>query len=146
MRISTKGFYGAKAVLDLALHHGTGKIHKADIARRQDIPEHYLAQLLSVLRRAGYVASVRGPAGGHTLAKPPSEITVAEVIELLDGPQTPLANLGGRAAIEAAEGRSAVHDLLVEAEETAIATSRCTTFDDLVNRQREQNQGLHFDI
>ncbi len=71
MRISSRGEYGLRALLDLAQHHGQDLVTSADIASRQQIPEAYLNQLLITLRKAGLVRSVRGPKGGHELAFPP---------------------------------------------------------------------------
>lgn len=86
MRLSVRGDYGTRAVLDLARHYGEGLIQNSDIAARQAIPEPYLHQILLALRKAGIVRSVRGPRGGHTLARPPEELTLADVMEALEGP------------------------------------------------------------
>jgi Rrf2 family protein len=87
MKISTKGDYGLRALIELAHRYGDGKpTQSGDIAARQAIPESYLEQLLGTLRRASFVRSVRGPQGGHSLARPPAQIPVDEVIEALEGP------------------------------------------------------------
>ena len=86
MRVSAKADYGLRAVLDLALNYGCGHVHSAEMAARQGIPDAYLVQLLTSLRKGGLVRSVRGPKGGHSLARPPSEITVADVMTVLEGP------------------------------------------------------------
>ncbi|MCL6645732.1 MAG: Rrf2 family transcriptional regulator [Dehalococcoidia bacterium] len=91
MRISTKGDYGVRALIELAHHYGQGTIQSAEIAARQGIPEPYLDQLLTTLRRAGFIRSVRGPSGGHELVRPPDQITVREVIEALEGSLSPVA-------------------------------------------------------
>lgn len=80
--------YGSRAMIDLARHYGTGLTQSAVIAARQQIPESYLERLLTNLRRAGLVRSVRGPSGGHELARSPSAITLGEVWEALEGEQT----------------------------------------------------------
>jgi len=72
--------------LDLARHYEQGLVQSSDIATRQAIPEPYLHQLLLALRKAGLVRSVRGPRGGHALARDPEELTLAEVVEALEGP------------------------------------------------------------
>ena len=70
MRISTKGDYGIRALIELAHHHGRpGPLQSSEIAARQGIPEAYLEQLLTILRRAGFIRSVRGPQGGHALIR-----------------------------------------------------------------------------
>ncbi len=90
MRLSTKGRYGVKAMFDLAQHIGEGPVSLKNIADRQGISEHYLEQLISGLRKAGLVKSVRGAQGGYTLAKEPDKITVGDVIRVLEGPIAPV--------------------------------------------------------
>ncbi|HEX7044765.1 MAG TPA: Fe-S cluster assembly transcriptional regulator IscR [Burkholderiales bacterium] len=80
MKLTTKGRYAVTAMLDLALRHNRGSVTLADIARRQGISLSYLEQLFAKLRRSGLVESVRGPGGGYSLARPPAEISVAEII------------------------------------------------------------------
>jgi Rrf2 family iron-sulfur cluster assembly transcriptional regulator len=72
-------------VLDLALFYNAGPVRLGSIAERQGIPVKYLEQIIIPLKKAEYVKSVRGPKGGHMLAKPPEQITVAEVVDLLEG-------------------------------------------------------------
>lgn len=91
MRISSKGDYGLRALFDLALHVGQGPVRSREIAERQAIDEHYLNQLLIQLRRAGLVQSIRGPQGGHLLARPPREITLREALQALEGPLVEMA-------------------------------------------------------
>src|ERR1700692_158691 len=86
MKMTTmKGDYGLRAMLDMAAYYGQGPIESADIASRQYIPEHYLDQILPLLRKEGLVKSVRGPKGGHMLAKPPGQITMIQVMQAIDG-------------------------------------------------------------
>src|ERR1700675_2907691 len=89
MKVSTKGDYGVRALVELAHHFGEGPVQSAEIASRQEVPEPYLDQLLTNLRRAGFIRSVRGPQGGHALIRNPRELRVAEVIEALEGPIMP---------------------------------------------------------
>lgn len=86
MKLSTKGRYGLKAAFDLAMNYGNGSIPLKSIAERQDISEHYLEQLISSMRKAGLVKSERGAQGGYQLTKRPSEITVGDVLRVLEGP------------------------------------------------------------
>ncbi|MDT8901036.1 RrF2 family transcriptional regulator [Anaeroselena agilis] len=90
MKLSTKGRYGVSAMFDLALHHGQGPISLKSVAQRQGISEHYLEQLMGTLRKAGYVKSVRGAQGGYTLTKSPEEITVGDIIRIMEGPTAPV--------------------------------------------------------
>lgn len=89
MRLSTKGRYGLKAMFELALHYGEGPIPLNNIAESQNISEHYLEQLIAVLRKEGLVNSVRGSQGGYMLSKSPDSITVGQVIRTLEGEIAP---------------------------------------------------------
>lgn len=90
MKLTMKGDYGLRAMLDLTMYYGQGPIESADIASRQYVPEQYLDQILMALRKEGLVKSVRGPRGGHMLARPPAEITMAQVMQALEGYVPPM--------------------------------------------------------
>ncbi len=90
MRISTKGDYGVRALIDLTLYGGEGPVQRAEIARRAHIPESYLDHLLAQLRRDGFVRSIRGPGGGHLLTREPSDMCLLHVIESLEGSVAPI--------------------------------------------------------
>ena len=85
MRLSAKGEYAIKAMLDLALHYGRGLIPIQEIAERQRIPQRYLEQVLLLLKRAGFLTSKRGSAGGYQFRQPPGEITVGSVLRAIEG-------------------------------------------------------------
>lgn len=86
MKLSTKGRYGVKAMFDLAIHHGNDPVSIKSISERQGISEYYLEQLFSPLRKANLIVSVRGAQGGYKLSKSPSEITVLDIMNVLEGP------------------------------------------------------------
>ena len=90
MKLSTKGRYGVKAMFDLAQRRGEGPISLKSVAERQGLSEHYLEQLISGLRKAGLVKSVRGAQGGYILAKEPDQIKVGDIIRVLEGPIAPV--------------------------------------------------------
>lgn len=90
MRLSTKGEYASRAMLELSLNYKERPLHIREISAAQDIPARFLEQILLLLKRAGYLRSKKGPNGGYYLAKPPSEINVAEVIRVMDGPLAPI--------------------------------------------------------
>jgi len=90
MKLSTRGEYAARAVLELSLHYGQNPVKIREIAERQDIPQKYLETILLTLQRAGVARSKRGARGGYYLAKPPEAITVGEVIRAMDGPLAPI--------------------------------------------------------
>jgi Rrf2 family protein len=91
MKVSTKGDYGVRALVELAHHYGQGPVQSAEIAARQEVPEPYLDQLLTTLRRAGFIRSVRGPQGGHALIRSPDEVKLSEVMLALEGSLAPIA-------------------------------------------------------
>jgi Rrf2 family cysteine metabolism transcriptional repressor len=90
LRLSTKGEYASRAMLEMALHFGGPPLHIRDISKAQDIPERFLEQILLQIKRAGFLRSRKGPNGGYTLAKPPDKISVAEIIRVMDGPLAPI--------------------------------------------------------
>ena len=90
MRISTRGRYGLRAMVELALAFGQGPVPLKEIATKQGLSEHYLEQLMGSLRKAGIVKSVRGAQGGYQLAKDPAEISTGEVLRVLEGPVSPV--------------------------------------------------------
>ena len=85
MKLTTRSRYGTRMLLDMALNHEDGPVQIGEIAKRQGISVKYLEQLIIPLKKAGYVSSVRGPKGGHMLAKEPEEITIGEIVHLLEG-------------------------------------------------------------
>ena len=85
MKLSSKTRYGMLAMLDLALNYGAGPIRVGKIGSRQQLPVKYLEQLLALLCTSGLVRGIRGAGGGHTLAKPPSEISLREIYDVLEG-------------------------------------------------------------
>jgi Rrf2 family protein len=86
MKLSTRAKYGIHAMLDLAMSRSGEPQSIKSIAERQGIPEQYLEQLVGLLRREGLVSSVRGAQGGYLLAKAPEEVTMAELMRVLEGP------------------------------------------------------------
>ena len=85
MKLSTKGRYGVRLMLDLALHAGDNPVTLKEIAARQEISEKYLSNLIPLLRNAGLVHSVRGSQGGYSLARPLREITLKDILLVLEG-------------------------------------------------------------
>jgi len=84
MKLSTRSRYGTRLLVDMARHYEQGPIHLSDIARRQGVSVKYLEQIIIPLKKAGLVQSVRGPKGGHRLARPPADITVADIVAILE--------------------------------------------------------------
>ena len=90
MKISKKGEYAMRAMMELALCKEDGRIRIEDISKRQRIPEKFLEQILLQLRNAGLLESKRGVGGGYKLAKSPEEITLAHLLRIVDGPLAPV--------------------------------------------------------
>jgi Rrf2 family transcriptional regulator, cysteine metabolism repressor len=86
MKLSTKGRYGVKAMVDLAINYGDQPVSIKSISERQSISEYYLEQLFSSLRRAKLIKSIRGAQGGYVLNRAPEEITIYDIIYVLEGP------------------------------------------------------------
>ena len=86
MKLSTKGRYGVKAMVDLALNYGTSPVSIKTISKRQNISEYYLEQLFSPLRKADLIKSIRGAQGGYVLNKEPKDIKISDIIYVLEGP------------------------------------------------------------
>ena len=94
MKISTKGRYALRLMLDIAMNDQEGEVVKIkEIAKRQEISEKYLEQIVSALNKAGFVKSVRGPQGGYRLTKKPEEYTVGMILRLTEGSLAPVACL-----------------------------------------------------
>ena len=93
MKISTKGRYALRLMLDLALYEGQEPVRLRDVAERQEISLKYLEQIISVLQKARYVKSIRGPQGGYHLMKKPEDYTVGMILRLIEGSLAPVACL-----------------------------------------------------
>ena len=91
MKISTRGRYALRLMMDIALQGQDEPVRIKDIARRQEISEKYLEQIVSVLNKAGFVKSSRGPQGGYRLMRDPSEYTVGSILCLIEGSLAPVA-------------------------------------------------------
>ena len=91
MKISTRGRYALRLMLDVALNGQEAPVRIKDIAKRQEISEKYLEQIVSVLNKAGLVRSIRGPQGGYRLMKKPEEYTVGTILRFIEGSLAPVA-------------------------------------------------------
>lgn len=138
MRVSHKTDYGLRALFDLAQHIGEGPVQSEEIARRQGIPINYLNQLLIAMRRAGLIESVRGPQGGHLLARPPEAITLLDVLTALDGPL--LASESGRDDLVATapEDHELVDELWEELRGRLDQLLAGLTLEELCQRKRQR--------
>ena len=90
MKLTTKGRYGLRAVIDLAMYAKNEPVSLSDVAERQNISISYLEQLIAKLKKAGIVQSTRGAQGGYALAKAPEDISVGEILRALEGSLSPV--------------------------------------------------------
>lgn len=122
-------------MLELAREYGRGTIQSHEIATRQDIPEPYLNQLLTQLRKAGLITSRRGPGGGHCLARPASDVNLAELITALEGPIT--------SPDDGREGRHgsclALRELWSEVSQHVEQVLQSRTLADLAEREKRRS-------
>jgi len=130
IRITTKGRYALRAMLDLANSSTGSPITREDIAERQDLPATYLAQLFATLTKAGLVESVRGPGGGYMLGRPADEITAGEIVRTVEGPVIPVLCVDDEASCERA-GRCTLRYLYAGLGETIETYLDAITLADL---------------
>ncbi len=137
MKLSTRAKYGTRALLDLAMHWDNEPVPLKDIARRQNIPLHYLEHLITPLVAAGIVASTRGAKGGLQLARPPQEVKLNEVIQLLEGSITPVECIDNPAYCPRYD-LCVTRDIWDEMKKAIDGVLEATTLQDLVERQKKK--------
>lgn len=148
MKVSTKGEYGIRALIELANRYGEARpIQSSEIAARQKVPESYLEQLLTTLRRAGFIRSVRGPQGGHALVRDPREIRISEVIEALEGPIMPSDCLDESSSCSAPGKECAQRQMWSDVRDAILGVLEKTTIAELAERDRAaQPAGARYNI
>ena len=139
MKLSTRARYGLRALLDLALHQGEGLVSLKDIAQRQEISLPYLEHVITPLVAASLVKSTRGARGGVLLLKPPAEIKLSEVVQLLEGSLAPVDCVNNPALCHRSPS-CVTRDIWIEMKSAMIQVLDSTTLQDLVERQRKKGQ------
>ena len=142
MKLSTRTRYGTRALLDLALHQGEGLVLLKDIAQRQEVSLPYLEHLITPLIAAGIVKSTRGARGGVLLLKPPSEIKLSEVVQLLEGSIAPV-DCVNNPDICHRSASCVTRDIWIEMRNAMIQVLDSVTLHDLVERQKGRNGPTH---
>jgi Rrf2 family transcriptional regulator, cysteine metabolism repressor len=135
MKISTRGRYGTRALLDLALHREDEPIALKDIAERQQIPLPYLEHLIKPLKAGGLVRSIKGPKGGVSLAKSPEKIKLSEIIQLLEGSTAPVECVDNPKLCPRSE-ICVTRDVWAELKKAVNGVLEATTLQILVERQK----------
>ena len=139
MKLSTRGRYGTRALLELALNWGGGPVLLKDVAQRQQISLHYLEHLITPLIAAGLVRSTRGARGGVSLARPPQEIRLSDVIQLLEGSIAPVECVNNPETCPRSDF-CATRDLWSELKKAVDGVLESTTLQDLVERQKRKEK------
>ncbi len=139
MRLSTKGRYGTRAMLDLALNFGSEPVLLRDIAARQEVSEKYLEHSMLSLRNAGLVRSIRGAHGGYVLAKLPSEIRLSEIMGVLEGSMAPVECVDDAEVCDRAN-LCVTRDIWARMKEAIDNILESTTLQDLVEQHKDKRR------
>ena len=139
MKLSTRGRYGLRALLDLAVHQGEGMVLLKDVARRQEFSLPYLEHLITPLIAGGLVKSTRGARGGVLLVKPPAEVKLTEVVQLLEGSIAPVDCVNDP-RVCSRSASCVTRDVWIQIKDAIIQVLDSTTLQDLVERQRQKEQ------
>lgn len=138
MKISTKGEYGIRAMLYIAMHGDHGPVTSHEIAQRQGIPEPYLRQILALLSRDRLIQSNRGPQGGHVLGRPAAQISLRHILVTLEGQTTAIDQiLALPCTIDVGTEFCAIREVFLEVKQAVERILSTTTLEELVRRQRE---------
>jgi Rrf2 family protein len=137
MKLSTRTRYGTRALLDLALHQAESPVSLKDIAERQQISLQYLEHLITPLIAVGIVRSIRGPKGGVALAKPPDQITLSQIMKLLEG-STSLVECVDNPKLCSRAELCVTRDIWDEMNKAMNGVMESTTLQDLVERQKNK--------
>ncbi|KPK18069.1 MAG: hypothetical protein AMJ67_11720 [Betaproteobacteria bacterium SG8_41] len=140
MRLTTKGRFAVTAMMDLAMHNGSGPVTLAEISGRQKISLSYLEQLFGKLRRHRLVDSVRGPGGGYCLAKETENVTVAEIILAVDEPIDATQCAGKENCRD--EQKCLTHDLWATLNQRIFGYLESVTLRQLVESQKAKESGV----
>jgi Rrf2 family protein len=140
MKLSTKGRYGVRALLDVALNSETGPVLLKDIARRQDISAQYLEHLISPLIRAGILRSQRGSRGGISLAQLPEEVTLEQIVEILEGSMAPVECVDNPEVCPRSDF-CVTRDVWAEMKAATVGVLESITLRDLVERHKQKVAG-----
>jgi Rrf2 family protein len=142
MRISTRGRYGVRLMLELAAHYGEGSVLLKDIAQHQNISEKYLWQLINPLKSVGLVNSIRGSKGGYVLAKPPSAITMKDIMGVLEGSLCLVDCVDNPTVCDRSES-CVSRDLWGEASQIFAKKLESVTLADMLERQRHKDDAVN---
>ena len=135
MKLSTRARYGTRALLDLAIHQDEAPVSLKDVARRQEISVQYLEHLITPLITAGIVRSRRGPKGGVSLARPPKQVVLSEIFQILEGSISPVECIDNPKLCSRSES-CVTRDIWNEMKKAMNGVLESTTLENLVERQK----------
>lgn len=141
MKVSTKGRYALRLMLDLAEYSNGNPVSIKDIAGRQEISEKYLEQIISILNKAGYVRSIRGAQGGYVLKKEPSEYTVGMILRLTEGDLAPVSCVGAESTICGRKDQCVTVRIWEKINDAVNGVVDNITLEDLVNWSEKNVKG-----
>ena len=144
MKLSTKGRYGVRMMIDLAAHYGEGPVLLRDIAKRQEISEKYLSNLIHPLKSTGLLEAMRGVHGGYVLGKAPSEITMKEIVQVVEGPLC-VVDCVEKPGLCSRVSHCVSRDLWLEAAEGIARVLEKYTLADMVERQKAKRDNATHD-
>lgn len=144
LKISTKGRYGLRAIIDMILHSNGDHVALINIAERQNISKNYLEQVFSSLRKAGIVKSVKGSQGGYILSQKPSAITVGDVLRALEGSLS-VISYGNNTEVNGIE-RCIKKNLWDVMDNAMLEILNNMSLDDLVNAYKKENNSVMYYI
>ena len=139
MKLSTRARYGTRALLDLALHQGERPVKLKDIAQRQQVSLRYLEHIIGSLIAAGIIRSTRGAKGGVSLARPPEEIKLSEVVQVLEGSITPAECVDNPGICDRSE-LCVTRDIWDELKKAMNGLLESITLQDLLGRQKSKER------
>jgi Rrf2 family protein len=139
MKLSTKGRYAVRAMLDLAQHYGEGLVFLKDIARRQEVSERYLEHLFITLKTAGLVNSARGARGGFKLTRPPADIKIIDIVRACEG-KLSVVDCVTNPKLCQRSTRCATRDMWIELQAAIDGVLESLSLQDLVERQHRKER------
>lgn len=140
MKLSTRGRYGARAMLDLALHNGEKIVLLKDIAKRQEISERYLENIMGILVSNGLATSVQGRNGGFSLTKKPSDIKLSQIIQAVEGSLSPVSCIDNPKSCKRASA-CVTRPIWQKLKKSIFDVLASITLEDMVKMQKEKLKG-----
>ncbi len=145
MKLSTRGRYGVRLMLDLASHAGKGPVSLKEIAARQEISEKYLSNIIPPLKSSGLIIAVRGAQGGYALARHPREISLKDILLVLEGPMC-LVECGDQPQVCERSSECLMREVWSEVSARMLEALHSFTLESLVEKQNTKEKVLSYSI